>query len=522
MKISSLWCSPSELLRVEKITAIVRSAHGYWLALTAGALLPFAFAPFSLELFAFLAPALLFLLWSQVTPRRALAYGFIFGIGQFGVGASWIYISIMQFGGVGLPLALIATVLFILFMALYPASAGFLATQIVNRGSPSRIVFVFPAVWVLFEWLRGWFLGGFPWLDLGSSQLDMPLAGFVPIFGIYGASFLASFSAVTLVTLLISGIRFRYSLVGIVLMIWAGGGWLTMFEWTKPDGSPIKVSLIQGNVPQDQKWLSSKRWETLQLYYKLTRRHWDSDLIVWPETAVPAYLHQVSDGYLHPLREEAIENGTEILLGVPYKDVATQQYFNSMVSLGQISGRYDKRHLVPFGEYIPVKTALGSVFDFLEIPMADFAAGDKDQPLLQLVNFPVGISICYEDVFGREVRRALPEAAFLVNASNDAWFGDSLAPHQHLEIARVRALETGRYLVRATNTGISAFIGPHGEVLSKSPQFRVYVLTAKVVPLAGSTPYVSFGDWPVMLLLIGSLTLLTILQKMPAEQRKVT
>jgi apolipoprotein N-acyltransferase len=210
---------------------------------------------------------------------------------------------------------------------------------------------------------------------------------------------------------------------------------------------------------------------------------------------VPALAHLVDDILLKPLEEDARAGGRDLLIGIPIQE-DEDRYYNAMLALGA-SGRdaYYKRHLVPFGEFLPLKPVLAPVLDFLQIPMSDFSAGSKGEPpLLTLAGHPAGISICYEDAFAEEVAQALPTAAFLVNASNDAWFGDSLAPRQHLEIARMRAKETQRYLLRATNTGISAVITPTGEIGAQTRLFEKAVLTAEITPLAGATPYVRLGN----------------------------
>jgi apolipoprotein N-acyltransferase len=283
-------------------------------------------------------------------------------------------------------------------------------------------------------------------------------------------------------------------------------------DWTAPAGPPFNASLLQGNVEQRLKWRAEELRPTLELYVTLTDEARGSRLIIWPETAVPALAHVVDDVLLKPLEEQARAGGRDLLIGIPIEEDA-DRYYNAMLALGA-SGRdaYYKRHLVPFGEFLPFKPVLGPVLDFLEIPMSDFSAGSPHEPpVLTLAGHPAGISICYEDAFAEEVAQALPAAAFLVNASNDAWFGDSLAPRQHLEIARMRAKETQRYLLRATNTGISAIITPSGGLGAQTRLFEKAVLTAEITPLAGATPYVRLGNaapvgLAVLLVVIGVAT----------------
>jgi apolipoprotein N-acyltransferase len=222
--------------------------------------------------------------------------------------------------------------------------------------------------------------------------------------------------------------------------------------------------------------------------------------VIWPETAVPSLAHRVEEEFLTPLAAEAEARGSEILLGIPVYDEASGRYYNAMQTIGPVRASYYKRHLVPFGEFMPLKPLLEPLIEWLAIPMSDFSPGDAAQPLVPVAGHQAGVSICYEDAFGEEVIQALPQAAFLVNASNDAWFGDSLAPHQHLQIARMRARETERYLLRATNTGISAIIGPRGELRGTAPAFTEQVLSGEVLPLQGLTPYARLGNWGVVLL----------------------
>jgi len=470
-------------------------------ACAAGALTTLAFAPFDLAPLAVFGPALLFHLWQSGSPRSGFLHGWLFGLGLLGSGVSWLHISIDQFGNVGLPLALLITSGFVLGVALLFGLAGWLSARLAVGHPAARLLLVYPALWVLLEWLRGWVLTGFPWLALGYSQICWPLDGLAPLLGVYGVSWGVAFSAGALVLALeVTGRRRLYPLLGAVVLwicVWGAG----TLSWTQPAGQPLRVSLVQGNVPQALKWQPKQLLRTLELYLTLTEAHWDSDLIIWPETAVPALAHRVEESFLAPLAERARAHDSEILLGIPVLESETDRYYNAMITLGGERASYYKRHLVPFGEFLPLKGLLGPVLDWLSIPMSDFSSGDgAKKPLVPLLGYRVGVSICYEDAFGEEVVEALPEAAFLVNASNDAWFGDSLAPHQHLQMARMRARETERYLLRSTNTGISAIIGPRGELLGRSPGFAEDVLSGEISPLRGMTPYAWLGNAGIVLL----------------------
>lgn len=482
-------------------------------AFLAGAMAVLAFAPFALSSLAILSLALLFGLWQSATPKQAFKQGWLFGLGFMGFGVSWLHISIDQFGGVGLPLAMLITLLFVAVIALFFGLAGWLGVRLCRENRTVQLLIVFPATWALMEWVRGWFLTGFPWLSMGYSQLDTPLQGIAPILGVFGVSWAAALLAAlllwTITSYLIQPKTRLKPLLGIssIIMICAISGLLDKHHWTKPAGNPIKATLIQGNIPQELKWKPDQFSATMRLYTDLTRANWESNLIIWPETAIPAFYHRVKENLLDPLAADAQSHNTDLLVGIAVKSTEDRRYFNAMVSLGQSQDIYKKRHLVPFGEFLPLKWLLHPLIDFLQIPMSDFSAGNYNKTVLNLAGYPAGISICYEDAFGEEIIQALPAAAFLVNASNDAWFGDSLAPHQHLEMARMRALETGRYLLRATNTGISAIIGAKGVILARSTAFKKEALTREITPMQGMTPYAQIGNRGIITVLLMLLTI---------------
>ncbi len=469
-------------------------------ALISGALLPFAFAPFSFVILAVPCVACLYYLLLDSTPKQAFCIGWCFGLGAFGAGVSWLYYS-FQFANLSLPFAIFCTFGFVVFLALYTGAVGFACARFAGRASRALMLLaVLPAVWTLFEWLRGSFLTGFTWLQLGYSQIDSPLSGYFPLLGSYGVGWLVALTAGTLV-LVVTHSSHRVALVLMAALVWGGGYALKQHAWTVPVGEPLAVALAQGNVPQAEKWLPENRQPTLERYLEMSRAHWDADLVVWPETALPGFRHTFSE-FLDLLGKEARQNDSDVILGVPIVDAETRRFYNGLVLAGRTQGVYYKHHLVPFGEYLPLDSVLRPIIDALGIPMSNFSRGPAVQPLLEVDGHDIGATICYEIAFGAEVARALPDARFLLTVSNDAWFGDTIAAHQHLEIARARAAETGRYLVRATNTGISAFIDAKGELLSRSAQFETLVLRGDVQPYSGRTPYVVTGDWPLLGLLL--------------------
>lgn len=477
------------------------------LALAAGALFPLAFAPYGQAWLAPLLLAGLFYFWQRAeNPGLAFCQGYWFGLGQFGMGVWWVFVSMHQYSGAGVMTAILLTMLLVALLALYPAMAGWLAAAWLHgrKSFTWQTALGLASIWIAVEWLRGWLFTGFPWLEVGYSQIDTPLAGFAPLFGSYGVGWLTALTAAALL-----GIWQKRKVasrwIAVVALIWLAGAGFHAVSWTKPAGEPLRVALLQGNVPQDLKWQPETRDRILATYLGMTRRHWDADLIVWPETAVPAFYDQVRDGLIEPLDREAKAHGSDVLVGIPALESKTGRYYNALISLGRTEGKYYKRHLVPFGEFLPLRPVLGFMLEVLKIPLSDFSPGSFDQQLLKAAGFPLAATICYEDAFARDALVGMPEAAYMVNVSNDAWFGDTIAPHQHLQIARMRALEGGRYLLRATNTGVTAVIGPAGKVIAQAAPFVQTSLTASIVPLAGATPYVVWHDWPLWLGMLGIL-----------------
>lgn len=348
-------------------------------------------------------------------------------------------------------------------------------------------------LWEVVEYVRGyWLLNGFPWLLIAYSQLQTPLSGFAPLVGVYGIGFLLAVSAFALVEMLDRKLPPLHGLL-FFLLIWGTGGWLKTMRWTRAIGEPIKITLVQGNIGQDQKWLSSQKLNTLMLYQQLTERHWDSNVIIWPETAIPAFLDQVQKFFVDPLSAKAREHHVDLVVSLPTSGQG-DEYYNSVLVLGHTQRLYHKNHLLPFGEYLPLQPLSGWVLDLIQIPLGNFAAGDDRQTLLTAGGFSFVTTICYEDAFGEQVNKQIADAAYIVNVTNDAWFGDSAQPHQHMQMAQMRALETGRYLVRATNTGITGFIAPDGSIRKQAPSFTTTTLTDTIVPMGGVTPYSRIGD----------------------------
>jgi apolipoprotein N-acyltransferase len=442
------------------------------------------------------ALALLVALWLRApTPRAAAALGFAFGIGHFGLGVSWVYVSLHHFGGLPAPIAGLATLVFCLILAAYPAAVGWAQARLAIPVAV-RLALVIPALWVLAEWIRGWLFTGFPWLALGYSQLDGPLAGFAPVAGVFGVSFLAAAVAGALVAILAARGGSRIAAIAAIVAVAAGGWALRAIDWTAPHGDPLEVALLQGNIPQELKFVPGRYQQTLETYARLAAST-TARLVVLPETAIPRFLADVDPAYLETLAGPVAARGGDMLVGVPVLDKAGR-YYNAVVSFGASPQQaYAKSHLVPFGEFVP--TGFQWLVAMMRIPLGEFARGAPDQPPLAVAGQRVAVNICYEDAFGEAIIRPLPGATLLVNASNVAWFGDSLAPAQHLRIARMRAAETGRYMLRATNTGVTAIVAPDGAVAGRLPSFSEGVLEGRVQGRTGSTPYVTTGNAPAIL-----------------------
>jgi len=464
-------------------------------AVSAGAFASLSFLPSAWAPLALVGFVALFHLWSSAYGSRAgAAIGFAFGLGLFGVGVSWVYISLSRFGGMPAPLAAIATFGLCAYLAAFPALIGALQARL-RMPQPALQALALPALWTLAEWLREVLFTGFPWLAIAHATPGTPAEALAPLAGGFAAGF-ALLSACGLLSCALRGEARRVSLAVLVAMA-ATGIALREVQWTKPV-SAAPTALLQGNIAQDLKFAPGRYATTLETYAKLAEAS-TARLIVLPETALPRFLDDIDPDFLARLEAVGRRNRGDVLFGVPVRDRASGRYFNSVVSLGTSSPqRYDKQHLVPFGEFIP--PGFRWVLNLMAIPLSDFSRGPAAPAPLALAGLRVAPNICYEDAFGSEMRRSLPEANLLINVSNVAWFGDSLAPAQHLQIARLRALEAGRMHLTATNTGITAAIDRDGRVLAKLPQFEEGRLEVTAIAYEGATPYVRIGDAPFLML----------------------
>jgi len=466
-----------------------RACFRFGLATLIGAAGVLCFAPFGLF---WLAPVIwlgLFVLWRRSdSPGEAALNGLAFGLGFFLSGVSWVYVSLSVFGGMPWWLAGLAAFLFCAVMAVFPALAGWLFKRWQPVG-PWRQALFFAAVIAAVDWLRSWIFTGFPWLAAGYSQSPpSPLAGFAPLLGVHGLSLLVALCGALL-------LRWRSGLAFVAVTAAIGLG-LQQVRWTEPVGEPISVVLIQGNIPQEMKFRPEAFLSTLNVYQRLVAEN-PAQLTLLPETAVPAFFDQLPPEYGEFLKSAAQRHGGDLVFGTITGQ--GEHYWNSAVSLGiSPTQRYSKTHLVPFGEFIP--PGFSWFVRLASIPMSAFSRGPEMQAPLTVAGQRLAVNICYEDVFGEEIIRSLPQAGILANLSNTAWFGRSLAQPQHLQIARMRAVETGRPILRATNTGMTAVIGADGAVEAILPAFTQGVLRSQVRAHQGMTPYARYGNLTFLLL----------------------
>ncbi len=471
-------------------------------SLLAGSATVFAYAPFGWWPLQIIALVLLFLLAQRATsPPRAFLIGWAFGTGAIAAATHWLYVSMHVYGGMPSAMAALAVLLLAAGLGLLYGTALYSAQRIA-RGlqAPVTLLLLMPACWMLADWTRGWIFTGFPWVATGYAHVDSPLAGFAPLVGVYGIGFLAALLA-GCITLLLQLRRLQPAALGLLLAVPLAGLALGRLAWTEPLGQPVSVRLLQGNVPQNLKFDAAQLDASLELYRQMLTEQ-PADLIATPETALPMLSSRLPAGYLGQLASFTEASGSSLLIGVPAAG-APGLYYNSVIGIragDPQSYRYDKHHLVPFGEFIP--TGFRWFVDMMQIPLGDFGRGDLQQPAFQVKDQWVLPNVCYEDLFGEEIAaqllaaadRRLPVASLLLNVSNIAWFGNTIALPQHLQISQMRSLETGRPMLRATNTGMTAVVDARGQVVAALAPGTLGTLHASVQGVQGLTPYVRLGN----------------------------
>lgn len=486
------------------------------IALVAGVAFGFALAPHHFWSVAILSPMILYaLLITTNTPKKAFWIGQAYGFGLWAFGAFWLYTSIHDYGNVPAWLAYGMIGLMAFVMALFHAIMSWVFVRFVGRQP-----LAFAGLWVLQEWAKTWLLTGFPWLFVGYAFSDVPwLASFAPIFGVFFLSFVAVLFGASVVEIFRQKMGYIYISFAVVvfglILHWINP------NWTKPTGESLSVSLIQGNIPQEMKWLTEFRYETLQIYADLSRTEWGQDVVIWPEASIPMFQDD-ADRFMRAVYGEAKKKGSAWITGVPYKDLENfnpdkQIYpkaYNSVMAIDQ-SGTtlYKKQRLVPFGEYVPLEGLLNILPDLMGMQdVISFSRGDSKQSPLMVHGKNIGSAICYEVAYPSITAKNAKNSEFLLTISNDAWFGTSAGPHQHLQMVQMRSLETGRWFMRATNTGVTAFINEKGQIIKQAPQFVPAVLRADVPSFTGRTPFMIFGSFPI-LFISGVLVLLSLIAK---------
>lgn len=480
----------------------------YLYAIIAGGLMPFAFSPYDWGLLGIVSPAILIWLLTKRSPKLAFLIGFCYGIGMFGLGVNWVYVSIHDYGYTSQTLAAFITTLFILFLSLYPAAMAALLNKYFPRNDIARCILAYPSFWVLFEMLRGWFLTGFPWLFVGYTQLGSALHGFAPIGGVWMVSWFSICTAGTL-SLIVeyyylskdnNKLRNRFFII--FISIWAAAFGASKYKWILPSDNGLEVALVQGNVPQLMRWDPVYVKNIVDTYSALTDQITTANVVVWPEGAIPIPL-PLSQPFFQQLNQSFSARNVALFSGLPTQLEDQTHYYNSLIGVGAAKGTYYKSHLVPFGEYVPFESLLRGMIAFLNLPMSSFVSGPSHQPLLTAFEYQFAPAICYEIAYPFYIQQISKKADFILTVSNDTWFGTSIGPYQHLQIAQFRALETGKYVIRATNSGITAILNPDNQVTETevAKSFEATVFTGQVFQMYGQTWWVKFGVLTLLVLL---------------------
>ncbi|WP_027874613.1 apolipoprotein N-acyltransferase [Spongiibacter marinus] len=480
----------------------------------AGALITLSLAPFHYWPLAIVSMAALAWCLDDCTAKEGFLRGWLFGSASFLAGVSWIYVAMYVYGNTSALLSAVMTILFCLGLGLVTGLFAYVYSRWLRDGKGGRLL-GFAAAWVIVEWFRGWFLTGFPWLYLGYSQLETPLSGWAPVVGVYGLSFAVALSGAALCHLLTSKHKAnRWLPVAGCIALFGLGASMQTIEWTQATQQPpLRVGAVQSNITQEKKWAYSHYWDTLELYDVTSEQLWPNvDVVIWPEAAIPA-LYRNAETFFDYIRERAAASNTALITGVPTKQ--GDNIYNSAMVINGGEGLYHKQRLVPFGEYVPLGSLLRGLIGFFDLPMSSFSRGDADQRPLSAKGWQFAPSICYEIVYPNLVARGARDADILFTISNDAWFGDSIGPAQHMQMAQMRALENGRELIRVTSTGITAIVDQRGQITTRIPSFTHTTMTGEVNARSGRTPFNYAQSTPIIALCFALA--LTALRRRPVQ-----
>ena len=472
------------------------------LSIFAGMAVTLALAPFNFWPLAILGMALLHYAVSYLSDDKpiksaritAVLYGLAFNSSLFISGCYWLYISIHTYGGTSAPLAILMMLIFNVFIGTLCIPFIYFYKRYLSHNIIGQSL-GFASMWLLLEMFRAWFLTGFPWLFIGYSQIDAPLASYAPFINVFGIGFILALSAASL-SIFIKHRHWNHG-ISLCLVLWLGSWPLAYIEFAENiDDKVYTVGLLQPNVNLSEKWLPQNRHTIINDLVQSSRKL-DSDIVIWPETAIPWDYLAASD-LLDQIGSQATIKQQAIILGIPSRWRKDQQviYHNSITGIGKASGLYHKQKLVPFGEYLPFDKQLRGLTDFFNLPMSQFHKGADDQESLHAFGLNIRPYICYEVVYPHFVAKTAVDADILLTVSNDAWFGESIGPLQHFQMVRMRALENSRYMLRSTNNGITAMIDPKGKVINRLPQFEKGVLETEVYARKGLTPVAQYGTIP--------------------------
>ena len=506
--------------------------------LIAGALQALSFAPDPLPVWALSPLQLLTMavlvrsIWTAENGKQGALRAWVFAFGQFMLGLYWLTISMHTYGFIPLPLAVLALAALSAYLAVFAALAGWMAQKLGSHtssqveGNPHRLVMtalVWAALWTLCEWLRATLFTGFPWLNTGYAHTDSWFASWAAFLGIYGVTFITAFCAAAIAGLVattqVSSNHLTQRAVAGLLALGVAfiGLGLQKIHWSQASGPPLVVRLVQGNVDQGLKFEPRLLAVNIQTHLRLASTPVPAgsptpQVILLPETALAAFQHQIDPTAWLAWKDLATRQSSTILMGAAILDRETNHYTNSVIDInshtdlakllsGKDQARYDKHHLVPFGEFIPV--GFRWFVDLMRMPMGDFYRGATVQPSFAINDQLIAANICYEDAFGEELLPSLSGqlgATILANFSNLGWFGDSFAVRQHWQMSRMRAIETSRPMLRATNTGASGAIDHLGQPIATLPPHKTAVIDLTIQGQTGLTPYARVGNLPILLL----------------------